>query len=204
LSFARGPYRRALNRTVTYRYTTLSIFLAALIICLSLVPSGILRVVFFPSVPSDLININLDMPQGTAWQTTHAYALRIEDAAWAMNERFREQDSQGRDVIETMMVVSDSDTSARVQMGADRQRGAGYRLRDPRPVAARRTGPAARRAFLQARRRGRSRRLAGRRAAPRSRPRSTAPGSQRTETAHGTDRRAYAISATASTPAGAS
>jgi multidrug efflux pump subunit AcrB len=80
------------------------------------VPSGILRVVFFPSVPSDLININLDMPQGTAWQTTHEYALRIQDAAWAMNERFREQDSQGRDVIETMLVVSDSDTSARVQM----------------------------------------------------------------------------------------
>jgi multidrug efflux pump subunit AcrB len=50
------------------------------------VPSGILRVVFFPSVPSDLISITLDMPQGTPWQKTHDYARRIEDAARAMND----------------------------------------------------------------------------------------------------------------------
>ena len=42
---------------------------------------GIVRFVFFPTVPSDQIDISLKMPQGTPWQQTHAYALRIEEAA---------------------------------------------------------------------------------------------------------------------------
>jgi hypothetical protein len=51
---------------VTYRYTTLAIFLAGLIVCLALVPLGDpARGVLPVNVPSDLINITLDMPQGT-------------------------------------------------------------------------------------------------------------------------------------------
>ncbi|KGE04354.1 Acriflavin resistance protein [Pseudohaliea rubra DSM 19751] len=114
IAFARGPYRRMLARAVHYRYTTLALFLAGLMICLALVPSGILRVVFFPSVPSDSIQINLDMPQGTPWQRTHDYARRIEDSAWAMNERFKAQDPAGRDVIRTLQLLSETDTSARL------------------------------------------------------------------------------------------
>jgi multidrug efflux pump subunit AcrB len=114
IALARGPYRRMLTRAVHYRYTTLALFLAGLMVCLALVPSGILRVVFFPSVPSDSININLDMPQGTPWQRTHDYARRIEDAARAMNERFRAQDAEGRDVVRTLQLLSTRDTEARV------------------------------------------------------------------------------------------
>ncbi|MFT7286538.1 MAG: multidrug efflux pump subunit AcrB [Halieaceae bacterium] len=116
VAFAQGPYRRALTLAVNYRYTTLAIFLAGLIVCLALVPSGILRVVFFPSIPSDLINVTLDMPQGTPWQKTHNYARRIETAAQAMNQRFKSQDPAGRDLIVAMLTISESDTRARVQI----------------------------------------------------------------------------------------
>lgn len=113
-NFAQGPYRRALGQVVAYRYTTLAVFFAGLIVCLALVPSGMLRVTFFPSVPSDSIGIDLDMPQGTPWQTTHAYAKRIQDAAMAMNERFKAQDAEGRDVIRNMQLLSESDTQAEI------------------------------------------------------------------------------------------
>jgi multidrug efflux pump subunit AcrB len=116
VAFARGPYRRLLARAVHYRYTTLAIFLSGLIVCVALVPAGILRVVFFPNIPSDLITVNLDMPQSAPWQKTHEYARRIEDAAWAMSERFREQDPEGRAAIQNMLVISESDTSARVRV----------------------------------------------------------------------------------------
>ncbi|MEM1188518.1 MAG: efflux RND transporter permease subunit [Pseudomonadota bacterium] len=116
MAFARGPYRRTLNLAVKYRYTTVSIFLAGLIVCLTLIPAGMLRVVFFPNVPSDNLSIVLDMPQGTPWQLTHDYARRIEVAAREMNERFREVDGQGRDVIRTLQVISETDTQARVQI----------------------------------------------------------------------------------------
>jgi multidrug efflux pump subunit AcrB len=116
VSFARGPYRRALTLAVSYRYTTLAVFLAGLMVCLALIPSGILRVVFFPSVPSDSINITLEMPQGTSWERTHDYARRIAEAAGAMNERFREQDPAGRDVIKTLQVLSENDTRAQLNI----------------------------------------------------------------------------------------
>ena len=115
-AFARGPYRRALAVAVNYRYTTLAIFLGGLIICLALIPSGILRVTFFPSVPSDTIDVTLEMPQGTPWQKTHDYARRIETAAKAMNERFKSQDAGGRDVIVALQTISETDTRAQVQV----------------------------------------------------------------------------------------
>lgn len=115
-AFARGPYRRLLAVAVAYRYTTLAIFVSGLIVCLALVPSGILRVVFFPSIPSDNITIELEMPQGTPWQKTHGYARRIEEAARAMNQRFRAQDPAGRDVVQTLQVLSENDTSARLRL----------------------------------------------------------------------------------------
>ena len=115
-AFARGPYRRTLAVAVNYRYTTLAIFLGGLIICLALIPSGILRVTFFPSVPSDTIDVTLEMPQGTPWQKTHDYARRIETAAKAMNERFKSQDAGGRDVIVALQTISETDTRAQVQV----------------------------------------------------------------------------------------
>ncbi|EED34595.1 RND family efflux transporter [Luminiphilus syltensis NOR5-1B] len=116
IAVAQGPYRRLLSLAVGNRYTTVALFLAGLIICLSLIPSGILRVTFFPSVPSDFISISLEMPQGTPWQKTHRYAREISDAAGVMNERFRDQDPEGRDVIKTLAVLSESDTSASIEI----------------------------------------------------------------------------------------
>lgn len=116
VSFAKGPYKRTLKLAVTYRYTTVAIFLSGLIVCLSLIPAGILRVVFFPNVPSDIITVTLDMPQGTPWQLTHDYARRIQDAAMAMNERHKAEDVNGRDAISTMLLQSDSDTNAVLQL----------------------------------------------------------------------------------------
>ncbi|RLA44352.1 MAG: AcrB/AcrD/AcrF family protein [Gammaproteobacteria bacterium] len=115
-NFASGPYRRLLQLSLNHRYTTLSVFLAVLIICLALVPAGLVRFVFFPNVPSDQIMVKLEMPQGTPWQTTHDYARRIESAAQAMNERYLVSLDTTVDVIRQLMVVSESDTSARVDL----------------------------------------------------------------------------------------
>jgi multidrug efflux pump subunit AcrB len=115
-NFAAGPYRRLLRAALHQRYTTLAAFLAVLIVCLALVPSGIVRFVFFPNVPSDQIMVTLEMPQGTAWERTHDYARRIEAAARRMNERYLAVEDTSVDVIRTLMVISDSDTSADVDI----------------------------------------------------------------------------------------
>ncbi len=114
--FAEGPYRRLLQYCFHHRYTTVAVFIAILIICMALVPSGIVRFVFFPNVPSDQIMVSLEMPQGTAWERTHDYARRIESAARKMNERYLEAADTTEDVIRQLMVVSETDTSASVDI----------------------------------------------------------------------------------------
>ncbi len=112
--FADTRYRSLLELAVRMRYTTLAIFLGGLIVCLALVPAGIVRFVFFPGVPSDQIDVSLKMPQGTPWQQTHAYTLRIEAAAMAMDERYREQTGSDESAIMALMSLSTDDTESRV------------------------------------------------------------------------------------------
>ncbi|MEH6610324.1 MAG: efflux RND transporter permease subunit [Halioglobus sp.] len=114
--FSSGPYRRFLKLCLNHRYTTLSVFLAVLIISLALVPAGIIRMVFFPVVPADQITVSLEMPQGASWHKTHDYAKRIEVAAIKMNERYLEVTKESEDVVRQLMVLSESDTSARVDI----------------------------------------------------------------------------------------
>ncbi|MEZ5503256.1 MAG: efflux RND transporter permease subunit [Halioglobus sp.] len=106
--FASGPYRRFLQACLNHRYTTLAVFFGLLIVCLALVPSGMVRYVFFPNVPSDQIMVALDMPQGTPWKKTHEYAQRIEKAAQQMNQRYLDEVGTNADVIRELMVVSET------------------------------------------------------------------------------------------------
>ncbi len=110
--FADTHYRSAIELAVSMRYTTLAVFLGGLVICLALIPAGIVRFVFFPSVPSDQISITLKMPQGTPWQKTHAYTLRIEQAARAMDDRYREYTGTDQGVILELMSLSTQDTES--------------------------------------------------------------------------------------------
>lgn len=113
-NFAHGPYKRLLERAVSHRYTTLSIFFAGFIVIAALIPSGWVRFVFFPVVPSDFISANLDMPEGTSWRETHKIAERIEQAALAMDEQHKREDPLGRSAIKNLFLFSSSDTSAQV------------------------------------------------------------------------------------------
>ena len=83
-------------------------------ISLALVPAGIVRLVFFPNVPSNQINIDLKMPQGTPWQRTHDYTLRIEQAAREMDDRYRRETGSEGGVIQELMSLSTTDTESRV------------------------------------------------------------------------------------------
>ena len=112
--FADTRYRSALDLAVHYRYTTLALFVGGLIICLALVPAGIVRFVFFPNIPSDSITISLKMPQGTPWQKTHDYTLRIEQAAMDMNTRYQQQTNSEESVILELMSLSTEDTESKL------------------------------------------------------------------------------------------
>ncbi len=110
--FSENVYRPLLELAVEYRYISLAVFLGGLMICLALIPSGIVRFVFFPNVPSDSIQVDLKMPNGTAWQKTHDYSLRIEEAVRAMDKRYREETGEERSVVREMLTLSTNDSES--------------------------------------------------------------------------------------------
>ncbi|MFT5032395.1 MAG: multidrug efflux pump subunit AcrB, partial [Bacteroidia bacterium] len=90
----------------------LAIFVASFLLVISLVPAGIVRFVFFPDIASDEIKINLRLPPSAPYQLTHDYALRIEAAADVVNQRYRQESGESRDVIVDLETLSVSDDRA--------------------------------------------------------------------------------------------
>ncbi|MEM9254758.1 MAG: efflux RND transporter permease subunit [Pseudomonadota bacterium] len=115
-NFSERSYRPLLLAAIEYRYICLALFIGVWLICVSLVPGGIVRFVFFPNVPSDNIAVNLRMPNGTPWQKTHDYAIEIESAAYSLNERYRQETGVDRDVVQELLTVSNEDTRARINV----------------------------------------------------------------------------------------
>ena len=115
LNFAEFRYTPFLNKCLRYRYISLAAFFGFLIITSQLVPSGIVRFIFFPNVPSDFISVDLEMPQSTPYTKTHEYAERIRSAGLLINERYRQETNTDIDVIANLSVVSTDDTTAKVR-----------------------------------------------------------------------------------------
>ncbi len=93
--FVQRRYLPLLGKAVRQRYLTLSLFVAWLCISISLVATGLIRFVFFPSVPSDYIFMSLEMNEGAPLSETKRTLDRIEAAL----EKLR-QDEQAADRID--------------------------------------------------------------------------------------------------------
>jgi len=78
--FVANRYAPFIRKAVKYRYTTAAAFVGALILSISIVIIGWIRFVFFPSVPSDYIFLELQMAEGTPLQQTEEALNHIEQA----------------------------------------------------------------------------------------------------------------------------
>ncbi len=81
--FAGGPYSRALDSCLRYRYVTLAAGLATMVITVGLIRGGVVKFSFMPRVDGDQVNVNLQMPPGTpAYKTAE-----ITDNIVSMGQR---------------------------------------------------------------------------------------------------------------------
>ncbi len=78
---AQQHYRPALQRALEWRYATLAVGVALLMLVVAVVATGRLRFTFFPPVEGDIVTARLTMPQGTPVETTAAAIVEIESAA---------------------------------------------------------------------------------------------------------------------------
>jgi multidrug efflux pump subunit AcrB len=81
-------YTRLLDKAIQNRGVTASIFIGVLILALGLMNSGLVRVVLFPEVPGDFIQMRLTMQNGTAPQVRNAALDRLERAVLEINEEY--------------------------------------------------------------------------------------------------------------------
>ncbi len=79
-------YERLLRLAVAYRYVTVAMVVATLIVSASVVVSGLLPFVFTQKMDSELVTVSLEMPVGTPADQTEAVLKQIEAAVLELPE----------------------------------------------------------------------------------------------------------------------
>ncbi|GGB56413.1 efflux RND transporter permease subunit [Shewanella inventionis] len=89
--FIHHTYRHFLERCIKQRYSVVALFIGVLILSVALVLSGKVRWIFFPDIPSDFIQVQIEMDEGSSEQNTLHVLQQVEDALYQMNEKLEEQ-----------------------------------------------------------------------------------------------------------------
>ncbi|MBM7072010.1 efflux RND transporter permease subunit [Shewanella sp. 202IG2-18] len=92
--FIQEKYRPFIGKCVNVRYSVLMTFIGLLVITYGLLESGKVRWVFFPNIPSDFVQVQLEMENGTAETHTLKVVQEIEDALYRASEKLESQYGQ--------------------------------------------------------------------------------------------------------------
>ncbi|KPV94410.1 Cobalt-zinc-cadmium resistance protein CzcA [Pseudoalteromonas sp. P1-9] len=98
-------YRPFLNKAVSNKGITLSLFVAVFFIILSLIMSGWTKFIFFPRIPSETVRANLTLPTGTPFNVTAKYIDLMADKAEVLREKYRDPDT-GESVIINVLATT--------------------------------------------------------------------------------------------------
>ena len=107
-SFIKNIYSPLITRAIQNRYISLSMFVGIMMITVSVLASPLIRFVFFPKIPSDMIEVTLDMHTGTAITDRNAALIRLEQAIQRVDQDFRDNNA-GEGLLESIMLWSRGD-----------------------------------------------------------------------------------------------
>ncbi|EKE68670.1 efflux RND transporter permease subunit [Gallaecimonas xiamenensis] len=104
-------YRPLLNKCLDLRYITVAGFVGMMLLVAGLVGGGLVRFVFFPNIPSDFVQGNLEMVSGTAASQTNETLGKLQDALWRVDDKiYRETGSRA---VKHVYVWNQSTTAGR-------------------------------------------------------------------------------------------
>jgi multidrug efflux pump subunit AcrB len=111
---AQHRYRSALSVVLSWRYATMASGVAILLIAMSLVTFGHIKLTFFPAVESDYVTARIVMPPGTPIEATTAAVREVESAARrtkaALDEEFGTDDGS---IVHHIFMTVGTQTDAR-------------------------------------------------------------------------------------------
>ncbi len=111
-SFIKTYYKPVIEAVVRYRYQSLGVFIAILILAAGLVSSGTVRTVFFADWESDIIYADLTMDSGVPAEKTHKVARNLERALHVTNQAIKQKYSMDVDPVVYSYLSSQEDEAA--------------------------------------------------------------------------------------------
>ncbi|MCK7459990.1 efflux RND transporter permease subunit [Idiomarina aminovorans] len=94
-AFVTNYYRPFLKKCLHYRYTTLASFLGLLILMIGLMSGGIVRWVFFPDIPSDFVQANVEMQPGTSETRTIEVLNSVQQSLTQVDNKIKVDEGEG-------------------------------------------------------------------------------------------------------------
>lgn len=110
--FVAGPYRRALELNIRFRYASLAIGLGALILTFALVKGGVVKFRFMPDVDGDRITAVVQMTRGMPIEETARVQQRLVDAGMEVVKEYDRQRPAGDSVLRNIYSVVGGRTAA--------------------------------------------------------------------------------------------
>ncbi|WP_288739928.1 efflux RND transporter permease subunit [uncultured Rheinheimera sp.] len=120
-SFVYGRYKRAIAWCIEYRYITATSFFAMMVLMIGLMAGGHVRWVFFPNIPSDFINANLTMMEGSSGQATVQAMQQLEAALVKTNEQIVAKGEEG--LMKHRLTFTESDTRGELVIELEKSEG---------------------------------------------------------------------------------
>jgi multidrug efflux pump subunit AcrB len=120
-----GPYRATLDFALTWRFLTVTIAAAVLLIMLGAVAGGFIKFSFMPRIDADNMVAYLTMPQGTPAEQTEAILARIEQAAFEAAGEFDGSVAEGVPSVLRHVSTTVGQQPSSMGGGPTAQRGAG-------------------------------------------------------------------------------
>jgi len=110
-SFVDRFYLPSLKVLLRNRYLALASFVAVLILAIGFVAGPFMRVVFFPDIAGDFMQVDLEMNEGTPAYVTHNAIDHLRDSLQQVDEDMQRDLGLDGDIIRTVFAWSGSETS---------------------------------------------------------------------------------------------
>jgi multidrug efflux pump subunit AcrB len=101
-SFIEQRYQPFMLRCVNYRYTTMTIFTAFLVLCCGLVAGGFVRTILSPEMPGEFLSVELRMSQGVPEERTLQAITEIADAFKQMERNYQRESGTEERLLQHM------------------------------------------------------------------------------------------------------
>lgn len=111
-------YMPVLQFVLKFKLLSLGIFAGLLILTIGCIGGGIIGVTIFPSIASDRVSVELDMPNGTNVKITDSIISMIEEKSFEVNREFTEKylKGTGKELFENTILTINSSSSAKLDI----------------------------------------------------------------------------------------